>query len=652
MSGIQPSFSYTPPPLEELVKLPQETVRKVASNIARRHGIFLANAPDHIKALHSLHDHEYGVSVAAIKRSTTLGRLRRLRSQQFWLSSLNRILDAARESQARRAGLLGCVDQGKMPYCSNATIEILKAREQEIIRRVAQSPRKNLAEIYKNSEKSTFNKAYLQAKAMDIVANKRGMNWLFVTLTCPPEFHCNALSFDGSSFDDCQRYLKKVFAQIGRAIANAGYRSGTDYHGTRVLELHKDGTPHWHVLYYYTGDLDKVVEKKLSAIYSRECHRPKNYLIDNHDGIFLRAKTEVEESFANVTTPAISYLFKKLSHAFRLPTHGQSEDAIRHRYAIKAARARQIQSFGVPGHTTKIKALRKAYENEGLPESFRELTAPMKMAMGDPKRNEAQLQAMVGVLEGSLDHLQLLSTDTLNKFGEIVPRVTHIQSKVSQEIICISEMANWGPDQHKSEKGGVSINDLSFSCGCVKCDQMLAAIDLAKVPIKAAGQHAEVSKPSEFSTSSSQRPLSDDGVYLPQCQQGNDFCEEAFGQPSQSTKVKPQGLFASFLSAGRVHLRALAICISLVLILYALQIMEQTATLNGQGPVQSARRPGFCGRRTVDLERSYPCTTRTLATITEGCWDALPSSPSRAGRVPPGGRAEPYGFAAACDFPA
>ncbi|MFJ2492377.1 replication endonuclease [Pseudomonas iridis] len=201
------------------------------------------------------------MSVGAIKRSTTLGRLRRLRSQQFWLSSLNRILDAARESQARRAGLLGCVDQGKMPYCSNATIEILKAREQEIIRRVAQSPRKNLAEIYKNSEKSTFNKAYLQAKAMDIVANKRGMNWLFVTLTCPPEYHCNALSFDGSSFDDCQRYLKKVFAQIGRAIANAGYRSGTDYHGTRVLELHKDGTPHWHVLYYYTGDLDKVVEK-------------------------------------------------------------------------------------------------------------------------------------------------------------------------------------------------------------------------------------------------------------------------------------------------------------------------------------------------------------------------------------------------------
>jgi hypothetical protein len=83
------------------VKFPQETVRKVASNIARRHGIFLANAPDQIKTLHSLHDHEYGVSVAAIKKSTTLGRLRRLRSQQFWLSNLNRILDAARESQAR-----------------------------------------------------------------------------------------------------------------------------------------------------------------------------------------------------------------------------------------------------------------------------------------------------------------------------------------------------------------------------------------------------------------------------------------------------------------------------------------------------------------------------------------------------------------------
>lgn len=635
------------------MKFPQHVVRKVALNIARRHGIFLTCASDQIKTLHSLHDHEYGVSVAAIKKSTTIGRLKRLRNQQFWLSNLNRILDAARESQARRNGLLGSIEQGKMPYCSDATIEILKAREQEILRRVAQSPRKNLADIYRNSEKATFNKAYLQAKAMDIIAAKKGMNWLFVTLTCPPEYHCNAQSFNGSSFDDGQSYLKKVFAQIGRAIGNAGYRSGVDYHGTRVLELHMDGTPHWHVLYYHTGDLDKVVEKKLSAIYARELHRPKNYLTDNHEQVFLRARSQIDTSPQKRIPPAISYLFKTLSPAFRLST--QDDGVLRHRYAIKAARARQIQSFGIQGHTTKLNALRKAGKSESLPESFGQLPITSEMAPGDPKRNEAQLQSMVDVLEGGLDHLQLLSTDTFNRFGEIVPRITHIQSKATLETICINDMANWGLDQPKNEKGGVSINDSSFSCGCVKCDQMLTAIDLDKVPAQAstaAGGRNTEGLSSIMAGSFSHGPLSNGVVHIPSGQPADALCEEEPGLLSQSKKFKSHGLFASILSVACTRLRAMVISLSLILILYAFQIIGQKATPNGQGPGQTDRRPVFFGRRTVGLERSGPCTTRALATSAEGAGVLYPAALRVRGESRRVGRAEPYGVASACDVPA
>jgi chorismate mutase len=564
--------------LEELLKFPSEGVRKVANNIARRHWVFLASAPGEIKALHSLHDHEYGVSVAAIKKSTTLGRLRRLSSQQFWLSNLNRILDSEREKKARYNAWLGSLEKGKMPYCSDSTIEILKAREEEIIRRLARSRRKNLAAIYKHSTKSTFNKAYLQAKAMDIVANKRGMNWLFLTLTCPPEYHSNAQSFDGSSFDDGQCYLQKVFAQIGRALGNAGYKSGTDYLGIRVLEVHKDGTPHWHVLFYYTRDLDKVIEKKLSNIYSKEPNRPKNYLNDHYNEIFLRAQPQQDVSLGGATTPAISYLFKKLSYAFGLYAHSQSEDAIRHRYAIKAARARQIQTFGVTGHTTKIKALRKAYSNECLPENLMVLAAPLKMACGDSTRKDVQLQAMIGVLEGSLDHLKLLSVDTMNKYGESVPKVTHIKSKISHEITCIENMTNQEPDHNKEWKGGVNINDSSFSCGCVKCDQMLAAShglskNLAQsTPIGESNQQRAAQKTIEPSAPSP-LPAIDDDSYVPWYRLGCYFCKGAFATVLQSTKAVLQAQFALLPRFGRIRLiAALVMYLSLIPILLALEI--------------------------------------------------------------------------------
>lgn len=575
MPGIQPSFSYSPPSLEELLKFPPEAIRKVATNIARRHWVLTASATEEIKECHSLHDHEFGVSVASIKSSTISGRLKRLSSQQFWLSNLGRILDSAREQKARCDGVLGAQEKGKMPYCSDATIEILKAREEEIAKRVAKSPRKNLAEIYKNSAKSTFNQAYLQAKAMDIVAKKRGMSWVFVTLTCPPEYHSSSQSFDGSSFDDGQSYLKRVFAQIGRSIGNAGYKSGKDFQGIRVVEVHKDGTPHWHVLYYFTGDLNKVIEQKLSNIYAQESSRPLNYLKDHKDSIFLYPEQNAADTQGGATTPAISYIFKKLTYAFQLYAHSENEDAIRHRYAIKAARARQIQPFGVTGHSTKIKVLRKAFDKASLPESLMELAAPLKTAVTNPARKNAQLQAMVGVLEGSLDSLKLLSVDTLNKFGEIVPRITYIQSMVSLEITCIEEPSNGWPEQPKKWGRGVSINDSSFSCGCVKCDQMLAAKrGIANPP-------AQSVLPVEIEHQPQAQGLIDSKAPgLPQAQDGgfhaawsparHDLCTEGPLRALQASVAMLLAPFCSLLQSGHIRLRVLlTMYLSLLLILLA-----------------------------------------------------------------------------------
>ena len=574
MSGIQPCFSYSPPSLEELLKFPPEAISKVATNIARRHWMLTSRATDEVREFHSLHDHEFGVSVASIKSSTTSGRLKRLSSQQFWLSNLARVLDAAREHKARCDGVLGAQEKGKMPYCSDATIAILKAREVEIAKRLAKSPRKNLAEIYKNSAKSSFNRAYLQAKAMNIVAKKRGMRSLSVTLTCPPEYHSSSQSFDGSSFDDGQAYLKRVFAQIGRAIANAGYKSGKDFHGIRVVEMHKDGTPHWHVLYYFNGDLNEVIERKLSGIYAQEPSRPLHYLENHKDRIFLYSDQNALGTQGEATTPAISYMFKKLTYAFQLYVDSENEDAIRHRYAMKAARARQIQLFGVTGHSTKIKVLRKACNKVSLPESLMELAASLKPAVTGPARKNVQLQTMVGVLEGSLDSLRLLSVETLNKFGEVVPKITHIQSMVSLEITCIDEISNGRPEQAKNLRGGVSINDSSFTCGCLKCDQMLAAKrGIANAPTQSAvPMEVEHQPPIKLIDSKAPGlpPAHDGGFHAALPRARHDHC---LGGPLRALQASVEilrALFYSLLRSGHIRLTVLlAMYLSLILTLLA-----------------------------------------------------------------------------------
>lgn len=574
MSGIQPSFSYSPPSLEELLKFPPESIIKVATNIARRHWVLTTKATDEVRECHSLHDHEFGVSVASIKSSTTSGRLKRLCSQQFWLSNLGRVLDSAREQKARCDGFLGAQEKGKMPYCSDATIAILKAREEEIAKRLAKSPRKKLAEIYKNSAKCSFNKAYLQAKAMNIVANKRGMRSLLLTLTCPPQYHSSSRSFDGSSFDDGQSYLKRVFAQIGRALGNAGYKSGKHFQGIRVVEMHKDGTPHWHVLYYFTGNLNEVIEQKLSGIYAQEPSRPLNYLKDHKDRIFLYPDQRAAGTQGEGTTPAISYMFKKLTYAFQLSVHGENEDAIRHHYAMKAARARQIQPFGVTGHSTKIKVLRKVCNRVSLPENLMELSASLKPAETGPARRNAQLQAMVGVLEGSLDCLRLLSVDTLNKFGEVVPKITYIQDMVSLEITCIDELSNGWPEQAKNWGGGVSINDSSFSCGCLKCDQMLAAKrGIADAPTQSAViVEIEHQQPIRLTDSKAPGlpPEHDGGFHAAVSRARHDLCPERPLRALQASVEILRVLFYSLLRSGHIRLTVLlAMYLSLLLTLLA-----------------------------------------------------------------------------------
>lgn len=607
MPGNHPCFHYTPPSSQELANFPAKAIRKVAINIARRHWALMSGASEEVKLAHSLATHEYGVSAATIKGSTPSGRIKRLSTEKFWLNKLNQILDLSREEKARCAGLLGSKEHGKMAYCSDATIAILKAREEQIIKSLRNSPRKNIAAIYAHSAKSTFNKMYLQAKAMDVVAKKRGMAWVFVTLTCPPEYHANSDLFDGSCFNDGQAYLNKVYAQVGREISNRGYKSGRDFFGIRVVELHKDGTPHWHVLYYYTGDLNKVIEQKLAKVYAKETSRPANYIRNKSNKIFIYKQPEICDSDAQGTTAALSYMFKKLSYGLQLFGHSRNEDAIRHRYAIKASGARQIQTFGVKGHSTKINSLRKAYGNVELPEDLKVLAEPLKMDKGIIGRNEIQLRAMVDVFEGSLDHLQLLSTHTLNRYGERVHRVTHIKSDQSQEVICIKGSLAVSSQYHRGSVGGVNINDSSIlgdvSTPCAENSKKNGTASQYQITTMTKNRYVE--EPGYIDPTVPIHPLSDnDGILVASLPYSHRPWRARLATRLLLLKAKLQGLVDLHQCTGHIRLRfpgALSLVLCLILLAHGMLAKSYQAR-SCELSLPSPHYPGTRLKRRTHLE--------------------------------------------------
>lgn len=88
-------------------------------------------------------------------------------------------------------------------------------------------------------------------KAIEQLAQEARLQWAMMTITLPAEFHPNPsngkASFNGTGFDQQQKLLAEKFDKVSSMVRKAGVRLS----GVRVHEPHADGTPHWHVLFFY-----------------------------------------------------------------------------------------------------------------------------------------------------------------------------------------------------------------------------------------------------------------------------------------------------------------------------------------------------------------------------------------------------------------
>ncbi|EPB6721858.1 replication endonuclease [Vibrio fluvialis] len=218
---------------------------------------------------------------------------------------------------------------------------------------------------------------FAKVKGLETIAEEQSFGWAFLTMTAPAHLHANPTSKDQKNWSRqrlkaAHEFLTNRWAAFGKKLANDNVpmKSGAMF-GVRVVEPHKDGTPHWHMVVFYNKSLEP-------------------YLFDNESGMFQRffrhaapalkvvigkVSGEGREDVASASSYAFKYILKSLAVDF-LNTDFQISDenlnvtaiesAVNRLEAWKAAvNVRAYQVFGVSSNAGAWNAVRKVASKTG-----------------------------------------------------------------------------------------------------------------------------------------------------------------------------------------------------------------------------------------------------------------------------------------------
>jgi hypothetical protein len=110
-----------------------------------------------------------------------------------------------------------------------------------------------MSDVMIAAEKNRNNESYTMLKGIQNQAEADGLSFGMLTLSAPPRFHPNPSmgqnSWDGSSPKDAHKWLSDAWRGVQRRLL----KKGITVSGVRFTEFHKDGCPHWHIIFYTTA---------------------------------------------------------------------------------------------------------------------------------------------------------------------------------------------------------------------------------------------------------------------------------------------------------------------------------------------------------------------------------------------------------------
>jgi len=216
-----------------------------------------------------------GIPAPEESRYEDLPAVRRMVAAHWWKGRLRKAHAKAVETAAIGLGL---VARGRECYVSNVSVEARRAQNERNAAALAATIARNLETeqeftLAELAAKGPANAAIKRAELMtringfERIAIAAGHTGLFLTITCPSKMHRMTTIgagagksrsngwWDGTTPDQAQRYLAKVWARIRAALA----RRSVSLYGFRIAEPQHDGTPHWHCLFFYDAKHDATV---------------------------------------------------------------------------------------------------------------------------------------------------------------------------------------------------------------------------------------------------------------------------------------------------------------------------------------------------------------------------------------------------------
>jgi hypothetical protein len=213
-----------------------------------------------------------GIAAPEESRYDDTPAVRRMVAAHWWKGRLRKAQGKAKETAAIHLGL---VRRDRECYASSVSVLDRQWQNERnaatlaatIARNVETEQEFTLAEL---AAKGPANAAIKRAELMtringfERIAIAAGHAGLFLTVTCPSKMHRMKTQgsrtvengrWDGTTPDEAQRYLAKVWARIRAALA----RRQVNLYGFRIAEPQHDGTPHWHCLFFYDGKHDATV---------------------------------------------------------------------------------------------------------------------------------------------------------------------------------------------------------------------------------------------------------------------------------------------------------------------------------------------------------------------------------------------------------
>lgn len=388
------------PTVAQLADFDSVGLDELALTLASHHSVFISSATNYQLKDHAIRQHAYGLRLSETGKRTRRGNLNRLQSYTFWRRHLRRVADQAREEIAAQRGLIGPRVLGKSPYCTDESVKHFLSRQEVRTGGSTQKLQEGFAKA--------AHQGYMIAKANAESAYEAGFWSMFITVTCPPRFHSSSPDYDKSSFNDAHAWLSTFTHRLINHLARKA-QIGTEFFGTRVLEVHSDGCPHFHILLYGTPVIAGITEARLDQLYQRESGEVFEHYLANKGKVFQCRNPDNLKTFSE----AVSYVFKN-SYAGRKDSSVPFDDAMRQKIAICCSGKRQYQHFGTNGNATKLLNLRRLSKQNTVGGEADSLIVSVNVL----NRRRIQLDAVKSLLTGGMIRYQFFNKVYRNQYGE------------------------------------------------------------------------------------------------------------------------------------------------------------------------------------------------------------------------------------------